>query len=149
MTPVITDISPAEQLITLITNAVTLTDDQKDLYLEQIFAGKIPTDLRGDKLKEFCAREAKAAEDEIAVLDDGIDAYTRVLNEENERLASDAGELLTIAKSESTQAISDFKQTCVGIDRLLDQAVEDDKKQNEKTEVDALRSMLKQDPPSQ
>jgi hypothetical protein len=133
---------PAEQLITLITMATTLTDEQKDLYLSELFEGRIHPELLAN-LDTICDREAAAAELEIQELEQAIATEEAAVQREDDDLQVTAQPVAKEHAEELQSIVSTYNQDCSAVDRSLDQGMESDVRTHEDANADAIRKMLK------
>ena len=133
---------PAELLIQVVTDATTLSDEQKDLYLGELFEGRIHPDLERD-LPALCDREAAVAGQEMQEIQSAIDTQEHLGAKEEQEVLEFAQPLAKEHEEETKAIVTNYNQECSAIDRGLDKGVEGDVRGNEETEADAIRKMLK------
>lgn len=147
MTTTATTTSPeTEQLMLLVADALTFTDDQKNEVLGQILEGKLPAAFEGDGFKSFCDREQAAAASEVLSVNEEIAALESLRDSEEQTVAEEAIELVDEQRRGTTGDVSEFNQDCSKTERDLGKKIEGDVRTGEASQADAIRSMLKQKP---
>ena len=135
--------SPAELLLALLMSAATLTDEQKELYINELLEGRLHPELEAN-LRNIIEAEKGAADQEIQNLQD-LKASTESLMQKEQIAFQEAAEPVIAQYEKDVQGIVlDYKDDCARIERSLNQEVENVvKTEKDDKEEDAIRNFLK------
>ena len=136
----------AEDLLKVLMSAESITDAQKDAYISEVLAGRIPEELRKD-WDGFLAREERIVRERMVKREEDIVLAQGMLNEAEQDIANQEAAQASAFQKNAELLVTNFKQECVTIERNLDQGLEQDQKTHvEASEEAAIRQMLQGKP---
>lgn len=142
----IATLSSADALILMITESDLLTDEQKDLFIDELTEGRIHPELEA-KMDMIVARETELAELELAQANADHARNAELLARAQEEADAEAPVILSAFQKELEQTTMDHTGQCRTIENQLDKDIEGMvREKKDDSEADAIRQMLQQKP---